>query len=281
MRALPRRMPSTQRRLNYATGHRGWRPTYPGHAGTAMWAVLNLVYGLAVQPAPFALKPLLQDLSATAQSSNKGAAAEVPLRAAGGTVDGGLLRVERTGAIGANGAAAPRSEQDAAMTDQQLLSVTAPRDVHVGDATAEAVALMTTSCGPEHGQSLVPVADASEPDYLKREYPGDYGWGAAGLTADPGTFAVYREAALIHARRAELGTLGSLTPGLVAKCTGVQVDEPAWLEPDARVFRGGDVDLALADDPDTVTELQLKDVKNGRLAGTSMFGLATVGGVAC
>ena len=39
-----------------------------------MWAVLNLVYGLAVQPAPFALKPLLQDFSATAQSSDKSAA---------------------------------------------------------------------------------------------------------------------------------------------------------------------------------------------------------------
>ena len=242
------------------------------HAGTAMWAVVNLVYGLAVQPALFALKPLLQDFSATAQSSAKSAAAEVPLRTAGGTVDGGLLRVERTGANGANGAAAPRSEQDAAMTDQQLLSVTAPRDVHVGDTTTAAAALTTTCCGPERGKSLVPVADASEPDYLKGEYPDDYGWGAAGSTADPGTFAAYREAALIHARWAELGTLGSLTPGLVAKCTGVQVNEPAWLEPDARVFPGDDVDLALADDPDTVTELQLKEVKNGRLDGTSMFG---------
>ena len=237
-----------------------------------MWAALNLVYGLAVQPAPFALKLLLQDFSAAAQSSAKSAAAEVPLRAAGGTVDGGLLRVERTGAIGANGAAAPRSEQDAAMTDQQLLSVTAPRDVHVGDSTTAAAALTTTCCGPERGKSLVPVADASEPDYLEGEYPDDYGWGAAGLTADPGTFAAYREAALIHARRAELGIPGSLTPGLVAKCTAVQVDEPAWLEPDAQVFPGGDLEMALADDPDTVTELQLREVKNGRLAGTSMFG---------
>ena len=294
------------------------------HAGTAMWAVLNLVCGLAVQPAPFALKPLLQDFSATAQSSAKSAAAEVPLRAAGGTVDGGLLRVERTGAVGANGAAAPRSEQDAAVTDQQLLNVTAPRDVHVGDTTTAAAVLTTTCCGPERSKSLVPITDASEPDYLTGEYPDDYGWDAAGLTADPSTFAAYREAALIHARRAVLGTLGSLTPELVAKCTGVQVDEPAWLEPDARVFPRGDLDhladstllraqaiptvvacqvvlmgtpeaycvhggplrkdllllhpgdafdiLALADDPDTVTELQLKEVKNGRLARTSMFG---------